>query len=81
MSLLIVDDQMTARLDNANAPLEVCSRDGRRLGYFTPAKPAKRRFEPDITEEEAVRRLHDTSGPQYTPDQVVARLRELRCSR
>ena len=81
MSILIADDQLAAKLDGADQPLEICTRDGRRLGFFTPAKPAKRRLEPQISEEEARRRLTDPNGAWVTAEQVAAKIRELRCSR
>jgi hypothetical protein len=81
MSILIADEQLTAKLDRADGPLEICTRDGRRLGFFTPAKPAKRRLEPTISDEELQRRLAEPDAQSYTAEQVEARMRELRCSR
>ena len=78
MSILIVDEQIAARLDKADGPLEICSRDGRRLGFFTPAKPAKHQLEPTITDEEALRRLNDPNGRWFTAEEVEARLRNIR---
>jgi hypothetical protein len=80
MSILIADEQLAAKLDGAEGPVEICSRDGRRLGFFTPAKPAQHRPEPRISEQEAQRRLSDPNGRWYTADEVAARMRELRCS-
>ena len=56
MSILIVQDPLTARLAAANAPLEVCTADGRLLGYFTPAKSRQLRLEQPATEGELTRR-------------------------
>ena len=80
MSILIADDQLTAKLDRAETPVEICARDGRRLGFFMPAKPARHQLEPTITNEEADRRLNDPAGKWYTAAQVAARMRELKCS-
>ena len=76
MSILIADDQLAARLDGADEPVEICTRDGRRLGFFTPAKPAQRQLEPRITEEEARRRLTDPNGAWVTAEQVAAKIRD-----
>ncbi len=81
MSILIADEQLTAKLDRADGPLEICTRDGRRLGFFTPAKPAKHRLEPTISDEELQRRLAESDAQSYTADQVESGMRELRCSR
>ena len=78
MSILIVDEQIAARLDKADGPLEICSRDGRRLGFFTPAKPAKHQLDPTITDEEALRRLNDPNGRWFTAEEVEASLRNIR---
>lgn len=81
MSILIADEQLTAKLDRADGPLEICARDGRRLGFFTPAKPAQRQLEPRISEEELRRRETDPNAKWYTAEEVEAKIRELRCGR
>ena len=81
MSILIADEQLAAKLDRADGPLEICARDGRRLGFFTPAKPATRQLEPRISDEEAERRLNDPNAKWYTAAEVEAKIRELRCGR
>jgi len=81
MSILIADEQLAAKLDRADGPLEICARDGRRLGFFTPAKPAKRQLEPRISDEEAEHRLNDPNAKWFTAEQVEAKIRELRCGR
>jgi hypothetical protein len=81
MSILIADEQLTAKLDKADGPLEICARDGRRLGYFSPAKPAKHQLEPRISEEELLQRENDHSGKWYTAEEVEARMRDIRCGR
>ena len=81
MSILIADEQLAARLDRADGPVEICTRDGRRLGFFSPAKPAQHQLEPRISLEEADRRLNDPNAEWFTADQVAARMREIRCGR
>ena len=78
MSILIADEQLAAKLDRADKPVEICSRDGRRLGFFCPAKPAKYNLEPPISQEEIERRLNDPDAKWFTAEEVEARLRELR---
>jgi len=56
MSIPIVQDPLTTRLAAAESPLEICSSDGRLLGYFTPAKARQLRLEPPAGEEEMARR-------------------------
>ncbi len=81
MSILIADEQLAARLDRADGPVEICTRDGRRLGFFSPAKPAQHHLAPRISEEEIQRRLAEPDSESFTAAQVEARIRELRCSR
>jgi hypothetical protein len=81
MSILIADEQLAAKLDRADGPVEICTRDGRRLGFFSPAKPAQHRLEPRISLEEGERRLNDPNGEWFTADQVAARMRDVRCGR
>jgi hypothetical protein len=81
MPILIADEQLTAKLEQADTPVEICARDGRRLGFFTPSKPAQHQLEPGISREEAERRLNDQNAKWFTAEQVEARMRELRCSR
>ena len=81
MSIFIADDQLTAKLEGAEQPVEICSRDGRRLGFFTPAKPARHQLEPRISEVELRRRETDPNGTWFTAELVEAKLKELRCSR
>jgi hypothetical protein len=78
MSMLIADEQLTAKLDKADGPLEICSRDGRRLGYFSPAKPAKHQLEPRISEEALLHRENDPNGKWYTAAEVEARMWSIR---
>ena len=74
MSVTINDGQLAATLDQVRGPVQVRSADGRILGVFTPWLP------PGVTEEELQREAADHSGRHYTAEEVMARLRELRCS-
>lgn len=76
MSITITDG-LADEFGRADAPVEVRGPDGRILGTFTPKK---RPPEPDISEEELLRRENDTTGKWYTAAEVEAKLRELRCS-
>jgi hypothetical protein len=56
MSFVIVPEQLTAKLEAADTPLQMCTKDGRVIGYFTPTKPAKLNLDPGVSEEELDRR-------------------------
>jgi hypothetical protein len=62
MSIIIVHDPLKKTLADADAALEVCSADGRLLGYFTPAKERKLNLDPGISNEEAERRFAAGGG-------------------
>jgi hypothetical protein len=55
-SIIIATDQLKARLDWADGPIEFCAADGKRFGDFTPSKPKHYRLEPPGSEEELDRR-------------------------
>jgi hypothetical protein len=80
-SILFVEDPMSAKLDAADGPLQVCTRDGRVLGYFTPAKPQKLHLEPPVSVEELDRIENDPNGRWVPASAVEAKLRELRCTK
>lgn len=79
--VMIADEKLIERLDRADGPLEICTWDGRRLGFFTPAKPAQYNWEPpggwDEAFREAERDANDPNAKWYTAEQVEARLREI----
>jgi hypothetical protein len=77
MSILIVDEALGAKLGKADGPVEICTRDGRRLGFFTPGPPAKYDLEPKISEEEMRHREQDTTSKGHTTAEVLTRLRSL----
>ena len=62
MQTVIVDETLTLKLEKANAPIEIVTRDGRRLGFFTPGPPMKYDLDPKISEEELQKREQRTSG-------------------
>ena len=62
MSILILDETTLAKLEAADGPIELCARDGRRVGFFTPSKPMQYRLEPQISEEEMSRREQRRDG-------------------
>jgi hypothetical protein len=76
-SLIIVDEQMSAKLGRAGEPAMICTTDGTVLGYFTPVPPQKLNLQPQISEEELRRREEDTTCKLYTAEEVIAKLRAL----
>ncbi|MEO2091423.1 MAG: hypothetical protein ABGY75_18350 [Gemmataceae bacterium] len=62
MSLVIIPDALKAKLASADSPVELCTADGTRLGFFTPAVPKKYNLDPGISDEEADRRLAAGGG-------------------
>ena len=75
MPTIVADEQMAAKL-RVDGPHEVRTPDGRLLGRFTPAPMSCP--EVGLTDEELDARLNDPSARWHTPDEVMARLRELR---
>lgn len=64
MSLMIVDDpRMAARLDQADGSVQLCTRDGKLLGYFSPVKPKTIQLEPPVSNEELRRRESEPGRP------------------
>lgn len=82
MSITILDESMAATLARANSPQDVLGPDGVVLGQFIPASLPRVSFpEFGITDDELDRQLSDPNEKWLTPDEVVARLREIdRCS-
>lgn len=62
MSFVIVPEQLTAKLESADSPLQMCTKDGRVIGYFTPTKPAKLNLDPGVSEEELLKRFAAGGG-------------------
>jgi hypothetical protein len=62
MSHVILPDSWKAKFLAADAPIEVFTADGIRVGYFTPAPQKKYNLDPGITDEEFERRLAAGGG-------------------
>jgi hypothetical protein len=64
MNHIVIDDSMRKACETAAAPLEVCDRDGRILGYFIPAEdPAiYRLLDSGLSEEELQDREREGGG-------------------
>lgn len=74
---IIADAKLQAQLEQAGGPVPICTPDGRVLAYASPAKSARLKLEPQISEEEIQRRLADTTSPRYPTEEVLKRLRSL----
>ena len=59
---IIADEQLQAKLEQADGPVRICAPDGRVLAYASPAKPARLKLEPQIREEELQRREQKGGG-------------------
>ncbi|HET6573736.1 MAG TPA: hypothetical protein VFG68_09060 [Fimbriiglobus sp.] len=81
MSIVVVDETLTARLERAYGSVKLCSPDGRVLGVFVATKPTPADLDPGITEDEIQRRLTDPTVKWYTAAEVEAKLREWGCSK
>ena len=81
MPIDVTDPAFAAKLAAARETVDVWSPDGELLGEFVPRSKMKL---PELTQadyDEMERRRLDPNEPRYTPEQVMARLRELRkCS-
>jgi hypothetical protein len=82
MSIQIRDEETVAALAGATEPQEVRAPDGRVLGQFIPTSKSKMSFpELGITDDELERLVNDPNAKWVTPEEVMARLREIdRCS-
>jgi hypothetical protein len=82
MPIHIHDESTLAALSAATRPEEVRAADGRALGQFIPAAALKMSFpELGISDEELERLGTDPNARWHTPEEVMARLREIdRCS-
>jgi hypothetical protein len=82
MSIEIRDEKTAAELKSADRAQDVRTADGQFLGRFVPAKNVKMSCpELGLSDEEIQARLNDPNAEYCTPEQVMARLREIdRCS-
>jgi hypothetical protein len=82
MSITILDESTAAALATASSPQEILGPSGDVLGQFIPASlPRVSCPEFGVTDEELERQLNDPHSHWHTPEEVMARLREIdRCS-
>jgi hypothetical protein len=82
MPIQIRDEPTATVLAGATGLQEVRGPDGRLLGQFIPApRPGLSYPEVGLTDAELMRRLNDPNARWYTPEEVMARLREIdQCS-
>jgi hypothetical protein len=82
MPIRIDDETILAKFSAVTVSEEVCTSDGRVLGRFIPAGADKMSFpEFGVTDAELMSALTDPNTKWCTPEEVEARLRELRkCS-
>ena len=82
MSIQIRDEPTASALAKASTPQEVHGPDGRLLGQFIPApRPGMSCPEFGLTDDELEQLAHDPNATWHTPEEVMARLREIdRCS-
>lgn len=82
MSITIGDESTASAFESASSPQEVRGPGGKLLGQFIPASLPKVSFpEFGVTDEELERQLNDTNAKWVTPEDVMARLREIdKCS-
>ena len=80
MVVKIQDPNAVAALEAAKTPVDVQTADGRYLGRFIPVDPSNKMSFPEFgfTDAELERRANDPGVRWYTPDEVMARLRQLR---
>lgn len=62
MSLVFVDGELKETLGAADRPVQVCTPQGKVLGYFTPTKSVPIDLDPGIGGEEIRRRMADHTG-------------------
>lgn len=75
MTRITIDDSMLKKLQNLTQPLELVDLSGKVLARVMPARQDDQLEEPEISEEELVRR--EQSSEWYTTDQVLAHLKSL----
>jgi hypothetical protein len=78
VSIQITDISTASNLASASGPQDVRGPDGQLLGQFIPApRPGLSYPEIGLTDAELMRRLNDPSAKWCTPEEVMARLREI----
>jgi hypothetical protein len=83
MPITILDESTATALATASTPQEVVGPNGALLGQFIPASLPRISFpEFGVPDDELKRQLTDPNEKWVTPEDVMARLREIdRCSR
>jgi hypothetical protein len=59
---IIADENLQEQLQQADGPVRICAPDGTVLAYASPAKPARLRLEPQVSNEELRRREEKGGG-------------------
>ena len=82
MSITIADESTASAFASASGPQEVRTTNGQLLGQFIPASVPTGPFADfAVTVEELERQLNDPNSRWHTPEEVIARLRDIdRCS-
>lgn len=82
MSITIADKTTALAFESASSPQEVRGPNGILLGRFIPATLSKTSIpEFGVTDEELEQQLRDPNEKWVSPEEVMARLREIdRCS-
>ena len=77
MTQMIVDTEMSSRLDQCDEPVELVDPRGRVLGTFRPPvdRSLYRDLQPPLSIDELRRRAHQPNG--YTTDEVLRHLEGL----
>jgi hypothetical protein len=78
MSIKINDEKIASQFSGTNVPQEVIGPTGLKLGQFIPVGGNATIFpELGISDEELFRILNDPNEVWRTPEEVMARLREI----
>jgi len=78
MSIQLHDVATAAQFTSAQDPIEIRGPDGQSLGWFCPkAIPGMSVPESGLTDAELHERANDPNAKWVTPEQVMARLREI----
>jgi hypothetical protein len=82
VSIQINDLPTASNMASASGPEDIHGPEGQLLGRFIPApKPGMSYPEIGLTDAELMRRLNDPNAEWCTPEEVMARLREIdQCS-
>lgn len=59
---IIADEALQEQLEQADGPVRICAPDGRVLAYASPARPARLKLDPQVSQEELQRREQKGGG-------------------